>query len=88
MKQICLLASIILLSLGAFMGLEGTQTELSQTSSKSLTGFVYDDVYLRHLPGRSGHPERPERLTAILKQVGENRPVGLAPAHQATNRHR
>ena len=38
MKQICLLAGIILLSLGAFMGLEGTQTELSQTSSKSLTG--------------------------------------------------
>ena len=69
MKQICLLAGIILLSLGAFMGLEGTQTELSQTSSKSLTGFVYDDVYLRHLPGRSGHPERPERLTAILNRL-------------------
>jgi len=29
------------------------------------TGLLYDDVYLKHLSGHSGHPERPERLTAI-----------------------
>ena len=29
------------------------------------TGLLYDDVYLRHLSGNTGHPERPERLTAI-----------------------
>lgn len=29
------------------------------------TGFVYSEVYLRHLAGDSGHPERPQRLTAI-----------------------
>jgi len=29
------------------------------------TGFLYDDIYLKHLSGNSGHPERPERLTAI-----------------------
>ena len=29
------------------------------------TGFVYDDVYLEHVT-TPGHPERPERLTAIL----------------------
>ena len=29
------------------------------------TGFVYSDVYLRHLSGNTGHPERPERLLAI-----------------------
>src|SRR5215510_10283769 len=29
------------------------------------TGFLLDDVYLRHLAGVSDHPERPERLTAI-----------------------
>src|SRR5262245_6728243 len=29
------------------------------------TGFLFDDLYLRHLAGDTGHPERPERLTAI-----------------------
>ena len=29
------------------------------------TGLLDDDVYLRHLAGNTGHPERPERLTAI-----------------------
>jgi acetoin utilization deacetylase AcuC-like enzyme len=31
----------------------------------TLTGLLFDDVYLRHLAGDTGHPERPERLTAI-----------------------
>jgi acetoin utilization deacetylase AcuC-like enzyme len=29
------------------------------------TGLLFDEVYLRHLAGDTGHPERPERLTAI-----------------------
>jgi acetoin utilization deacetylase AcuC-like enzyme len=29
------------------------------------TGLLYDEVYLRHLAGNSGHPERPERLVFI-----------------------
>jgi len=29
------------------------------------TGLVYSDVYLRHLSGNTGHPERPQRLLAI-----------------------
>jgi acetoin utilization deacetylase AcuC-like enzyme len=29
------------------------------------TGLLYDEMCLRHLSGNSGHPERPERLTAI-----------------------
>ncbi|MGH9786651.1 MAG: histone deacetylase family protein [Terriglobia bacterium] len=29
------------------------------------TGWVFSDVYLRHLSGSTGHPERPERLLAI-----------------------
>ena len=36
------------------------------------TGFVYADIYLRHVPG-PGHPERPERLRAInarLRSLG------------------
>ncbi|OHB84156.1 MAG: histone deacetylase [Planctomycetes bacterium RBG_16_64_12] len=31
-------------------------------------GLVYDDVYLRHKTG-PGHPERPERLTAIVARL-------------------
>jgi acetoin utilization deacetylase AcuC-like enzyme len=30
------------------------------------TGFVFDELYRRHLEGDAGHPERPERLTAVL----------------------
>jgi acetoin utilization deacetylase AcuC-like enzyme len=29
------------------------------------TGLLLDDTFLRHLPGRTGHPECPERLVAI-----------------------
>jgi acetoin utilization deacetylase AcuC-like enzyme len=36
----------------------------AQTDARP-TGLVFDDVYLRHLSGNTGHPERPERLTAI-----------------------
>ncbi len=32
------------------------------------TGFLYDDVYLKHHTG-AGHPERPERLTAIVERL-------------------
>jgi len=32
------------------------------------TGLLYDDIYLRHKTG-AGHPERPERLTAIVKRL-------------------
>lgn len=35
---------------------------------KLRTGFVYGDVYLRHETGPS-HPERPDRLTAILQRL-------------------
>lgn len=34
----------------------------------SRTGFVYDDVYLKHNTG-AGHPERSERLTAIVSKL-------------------
>ncbi|NOX53615.1 MAG: histone deacetylase [Planctomycetes bacterium] len=32
------------------------------------TGFVFDEIYLRHDTG-AGHPERPERLTAIVERL-------------------
>jgi len=31
-------------------------------------GFVYDDIYLQHRTG-GGHPERPERLDAIMAHL-------------------
>ena len=37
-------------------------------SRPARTGFVYDEVYLRHHTG-AGHPERPERLTAIVERL-------------------
>ena len=49
------------------------------------TGFLYDEIYLRHDTG-SGHPERPERLTAIVAQLKRTglfdtlTPIGATPA--------
>jgi len=43
-------------------------------------GYIYDDIYLKHLTGE-GHPERPERLIAIEKEIKElkNKLVQLKP---------
>ncbi len=50
------------------------------------TGFLYGDVYLRHKTG-PGHPERPERLTAIVERLRKTglmeTLVPLAPAPAA-----
>jgi acetoin utilization deacetylase AcuC-like enzyme len=35
------------------------------------TGFVYHPIYMEHFAG-AGHPERPERLTAILRALDES----------------
>src|SRR5690349_11101303 len=35
------------------------------TQLQAQTGLLFDDVYLKHLSGNTGHPERPERLIAI-----------------------
>jgi len=42
--------------------------ETSDESDKATTGFLYGDIYLRHKTG-SGHPEKPERLNAIVKRL-------------------
>lgn len=41
------------------------------------TGLLYDDVYLKHLAGNSGHPERPERLIFIHEALEK---TGLLPS--------
>ena len=45
------------------------------TQASAKTGFVYDQIYLRHDTGK-GHPERPQRLTAITERLGKS---GLMP---------
>jgi acetoin utilization deacetylase AcuC-like enzyme/formylglycine-generating enzyme required for sulfatase activity len=44
------------------------QAMVKKDSKKAVTGIVYGDIYLRHtMP--AGHPERPERLTAIIERL-------------------
>ena len=52
------------------------------------TGFVFDEIYRRHLVGDVGHPERPERLTAVLgglEKVGLLNALARIPARPATD---
>jgi len=45
-----------------------TSDSPSNAAAGKKTGFVYGEVYLRHRTSE-GHPERPERLTAILSRL-------------------
>jgi len=46
------------------------------------TGLLYDDIYLRHLSGNTGHPERPERLIFIRNALEKARLTqNLYPIH-------
>src|SRR3989338_4228800 len=67
-KPLCLGFGTIVLALGAIMPFEENPAQRPApppaTPSRQ-TGLLHDDVYLRHLAGNTGHPERPERLTAI-----------------------
>ena len=47
---------------------KATSPAPSQPTAKP-TGLLYDDVYLKHLSGNSGHPERPERLIFIREAL-------------------
>ena len=72
-------------------GPQGDPVSQDPTSSNSpgkpsTTGFVYGEIYLRHKTGE-GHPERPERLVAIVRRLEETgllaRLVRLDPAPAA-----
>jgi acetoin utilization deacetylase AcuC-like enzyme len=54
---------------------EQAETEETHPREKLKTGFVYDDIYLRHQTG-PGHPEKPQRLVAIVQRLKEG---GLLP---------
>jgi acetoin utilization deacetylase AcuC-like enzyme len=49
-----------------FQGTSGQVPQKSTVILSSQTGLGFDTIYLRHLAGNTGHPERPERLTAIM----------------------
>ena len=63
---------IVTLALGTILARPLTPTQLSKTQSSGSskpTGLLYDDIYLKHLSGNSGHPERPERLISIREAL-------------------
>ena len=55
------------------MALSGGAPAVAGPGAPGKTGFVYDEAYLAHGTG-PGHPERPERLTAIVAHLEE---IGL-----------
>jgi acetoin utilization deacetylase AcuC-like enzyme len=58
----------VLLVLATSVPSDARSTQRAGTAAPRVarpTGLLFDDVYLRHLAGDTGHPERPERLTAI-----------------------
>lgn len=66
-KRICALPAVTLV-LATVLACQSTPAQMSKppsTPASLPTGLLYDDVYLRHLSGNTGHPERPERLIAI-----------------------
>jgi len=61
----CLLFRIVLLGVFSSAAARGATDKTGAG-----TGFVYDPIYLKHQTG-AGHPERPERLTAIVDQLAK-----------------
>ena len=59
------LIGIMLLALGVSIPFQ------AKSASGQQTGLLFDDIYLRHLAGNTGHPERPERLIAIRDGLDE-----------------
>jgi acetoin utilization deacetylase AcuC-like enzyme len=80
-------AAILLISSGALQGVAASQRG-GTTPPAPQTGFVFDELYRRHLVGDAGHPERPERLTAVLgglEKAGVLNALTRIPARPATD---
>ena len=63
MKPLSLIVGLVLVALGATPSVQ--KPSVQNNAAAHRTGLLFDDVYLRHLSGNTGHPERPERLLAI-----------------------
>ena len=74
------------LAAGVGIALLALQAGHAQTAPR--TGLLFDELYLRHLAGDTGHPERPERLNAVLAgldKAGLLKDLGRVPARPATD---
>jgi acetoin utilization deacetylase AcuC-like enzyme len=61
---------------------------VSLGTAQAQTGLLFDDVYLKHLAGNTGHPERPERLTSIrdgLSKAGLLKTLVPIPPRRVTD---
>ena len=72
----------------AVPGASAAEDKGRSLSAPFRTGFVYDEIYLRHQTG-AGHPERPERLTAIVERLRQKgllaQLIGLKPVPASTS---
>ncbi len=90
LKPFCLALSFVLLSAGAIMAFQGRPARgpsRSWGASGRPTGLLTHPIYLRHLAGNTGHPEKPERLIAIqtaLDQGGVSRSLYRIRPRRAT----
>jgi acetoin utilization deacetylase AcuC-like enzyme len=66
-SSFCLLVLALAL-LGACLPLP---THAQTNRLMPMTGFAYTDTYLKHQTG-TGHPERPERLTAVVNRLKQD----------------
>ena len=68
MKPVVRRSGVVAFVLGTILVCQFGPTRFATAQSMPIskpTGLLYDDVYLRHLSGNTGHPERPERLIFI-----------------------
>ena len=80
MKLVVHRSGVAAFVLGTILLCQSGPTRFARAQSMPIskpTGLLYDDIYLRHLSGNTGHPERPERLIFIrnaLKRRASRRP--------------
>jgi len=68
LKPVVRRSGVVAFVLGTILLCQSGPTRFATARSMPIskpTGLLYDDVYLRHLSGNTGHPERPERLIFI-----------------------
>ena len=68
MKPVVRRSSVVAFVLGTILLCQSGPTRFAKAQSMPIskpTGLLQDDIYLRHLSGNTGHPERPERLIFI-----------------------
>src|SRR5258705_140397 len=80
-------AATVLISTAVLQSVPASQRGATAASLRQ-TGFVFDELYRRNLVGDAGHPDRPERLTAVLgglEKAGLLNALTRIPARPATD---